>query len=62
MILVLRNLALAALAASIAMPVGARPLAGIDYVSIGATSIIAALLYAGINLLLAAPENRQEVR
>lgn len=60
--LVLRNLCLAALAALIAIPAGMRPLAAIDFFSVAATSIIAASLYAGINLLLAVPTGNEAAR
>jgi hypothetical protein len=60
--LVLRNLCLAALALVATVPVLARPLTGIDIVSIAAASCIAAMLYSGANLLLGLGVDHQEAR
>jgi hypothetical protein len=43
------------------LPVSTRPLTAIDLVSIAAASAIAAVLYSGVNLLLAVTV-RQETR
>jgi hypothetical protein len=59
--LVLRNLCLSALALAGTLPVSTRPLTAIDLVSIAAASAIAAVLYSGVNLLLAVTV-RQETR
>jgi hypothetical protein len=50
--LVVRNVVLAALALTLALPVSGRPLAAIDVASIGAAVLTAALLYSAANRLL----------
>jgi hypothetical protein len=60
--LVLRNLCLAALALAGTLPVVTRPLTAIDIVSIAAASGIAAMVYSGVNLLLAVAAGHQEAR
>ena len=51
--LVWRNVALAIVALVLVLPVGARSLQAFDFVTILGSSLLAALIYAGSNLLLA---------
>jgi Methylamine utilisation protein MauE len=53
-----RNLLLAALLAMVLLPWAARPLSGTDALTIGAGTVVAALLYLSVDALLAQPRPR----
>jgi hypothetical protein len=60
--LVIRNLCLALLALTMAVPAGARTLTTVDIISVFATLGVAAALYSAVNLLLALSPSSLEVR
>ena len=60
--LVWRNLVLAGIAMLLALPVATRALGLLDFVTILAGCVVAALFYAGFNQLVALPNNSSGVR
>ncbi|MBU6484356.1 MAG: methylamine utilization protein MauE [Betaproteobacteria bacterium] len=60
--IVLRNLALAAMAAALWVPTGVRPVVWVDYVTLGFATVTSLLVFAVVNRLIAAAPGLAKLR